>query len=118
MLGIHALNASLGLLLEIGIGNIADAIRTRTQFLVDNIHARGGIILSSTQPERRAGIVTFRIPDDDLEARYHHLMKKGVICAMRGGGIRFSPHFYIPENILQHAIDISFESINHNNING
>ncbi len=109
MLGIHALNASLSLILDIGIGNIAEAISRKVQFLIDKICDRDGVILSETLPEKRAGIVTFRMPGDNLEARYHHLQEQNVICALRGGGIRFSPHFYIRKSILQRAIDIAFD---------
>jgi selenocysteine lyase/cysteine desulfurase len=28
------------------------------------------------------------------EVLYKHLQDNGVVCALRGGGIRFSPHFY------------------------
>jgi len=33
-------------------------------------------------------------------------MNQGVICAPRGGGIRFSPHFYTPQQVLDRAIGI------------
>jgi len=29
-----------------------------------------------------------------MEVLYKHLQDNGVVCALRGGGIRFSPHFY------------------------
>jgi selenocysteine lyase/cysteine desulfurase len=58
-------------------------------------------------PERRAGIVTFSYADEDIQARYHDLQKNGVICALRGGGIRFSPHFYTSDSVLERALDIS-----------
>jgi hypothetical protein len=32
-------------------------------------------------------------------------MKSGVLCAYRGGGVRFSPHFYTPQQSLLSAID-------------
>ena len=107
MLGIHALHASLSLLLQVGIQNIFDSVSDKIQYLIDNTINSGGMIVSETEPERRAGIVTFRFDGEDIEARYRQLQKNGVICALRGGGIRFSPHFYTPEAVLQRALAVS-----------
>ncbi|VAW77968.1 Cysteine desulfurase [hydrothermal vent metagenome] len=107
MLGIQALHASLGLLLEIGIPSVFDQVSSKIQYLIDDIIDHGGTILSATAPERRAGIVTFRYGDEDIQARYYHLQKKGVICALRGGGIRFSPHFYTSKAVLDRALALS-----------
>jgi len=34
-------------------------------------------------------------------------MSRGVVCAPRGGGIRFSPHFYTDEAVLTQAVEIT-----------
>jgi len=65
-------------------------------------------LLSPAQPERMSGIVSLRRHDLDAAghaALYRYLMESGVICALRGGGIRFSPHFYTPMNQLEEALD-------------
>jgi len=111
MLGIHALHASMDLLLQVGIQSIFDSVSDKVQYLIDNITNNGGVILSSREPERRAGIITFRFDGEDIKARYRHLQENGVICALRGGGIRFSPHFYTPEAILQRALAFSCEPL-------
>ena len=111
MLGIHALNASMDLLLQVGIQSIFDSVSDKVQYLIDNIINYGGVILSRREPERRAGIVTFRFDGEDIKARYRHLQENGVICALRGGGIRFSPHFYTPEAVLQRALALSCEPL-------
>jgi len=111
MLGIHALHASMDLLLQVGIQSIFDSVSDKVQYLIDNITNNGEVILSSREPERRAGIITFRFDGEDIKARYRHLQENGVICALRGGGIRFSPHFYTPEAILQRALAFSCEPL-------
>ncbi len=111
MLGIHALHASLSLILQKGIDYIFQAVSVNIQYLIDNIDNNNGIILSATEPERRAGIVTFRLEGDDLEARYRHLQKHGVLCALRGGGIRFSPHFYTSRAVLDKALALAFQPL-------
>ena len=63
--------------------------------------------MSETNPDRRAGIVTFRHPDKNNEKLYSHLQSRGVICALRGGGVRFSPHFYTGQDILEAAVNFA-----------
>jgi len=104
MLGIHALDASLSLLLEVGMKQVQSAIRERVDRLVELIDKQGFELLSPRAPERRAGIVTFRVPDTDAKALHGALMHQGIVCAQRGGGIRFSPHFYTEESILERAV--------------
>lgn len=104
MLGIHALHASLGLLLETGIPQISDLVSAKVHYLIDILEYNKVDILSATDPARRAGIVTFRPDTPDIQARYRTLQKIGIVCALRGGGIRFSPHFYTSDAVLERAV--------------
>jgi len=110
MLGIHALDASLSLLLETGIDHIRAAVTERTQHHIELIDGHGFELLSPRDPKRRAGIVTFRVPGANHQALYQTLTDRGVICARRGGGIRFSPHFYTPHSVLERAMRITAEA--------
>jgi len=110
MLGIHALDASLSLLLEVGIDRIQAAVAKRTQRLIELIDSQGFELLSPRDPERRAGILTFRVPGADHQALYQALTDRGVVCARRGGGIRFSPHFYTPHSVLEQAVRMTVEA--------
>lgn len=110
MLGIHALNASLKLLLSLGIDHIQSALQSRIDYLLQGLNTLPGIeILSPTSPDLRAGIVTFRpaLPAKLTHLRDLHaaLMKEQVICAYRGGGIRFSPAFYTSDHTLDLALE-------------
>jgi selenocysteine lyase/cysteine desulfurase len=106
MLGIHALEASLGLLLDTGLETVHDNISRKISYLIDNLSSIDANILSETLPARRAGIVTFTRPGSDTQALYQHLQQHGVICALRGGGIRFSPHFYTPVAVMERALSL------------
>ncbi|MEA3277461.1 MAG: aminotransferase class V-fold PLP-dependent enzyme [Pseudomonadota bacterium] len=109
MLGIHALEASLSLLQDVGIGRVHQTIAQRAGRLIELIDEKGFELLSPRQLERRAGIVTFRVPGVDTGPLYRQLMEHSVVCAQRGGGIRFSPHFYTPSDHLERAISITAE---------
>ena len=107
MLGIHALEASLSLLEETGAETIATAIEARIERLVELVDQAGFELLSPRLPARRAGILTFRVPGVDQQRLYQRLMQQGLMCASRGGGLRFSPHFHTPEAQLARAIELT-----------
>lgn len=106
LLGTHGLHASLSLLLETGIDSVAAALLERTDYLYELYRQQGFEIASPLAPERRSGIASFRVPGQDQERLHRELMARGVICAYRGGGIRFSPHFYTPVEQLAEAVSI------------
>ena len=106
MLGIHALNASLSIIEEFGIEKISNALIDNINYLIKGIKTiSGATILSSTEPSQLAGIVTFKIEGITSETLYEKLMKEKVICACRGGGVRFSPHFYTEKRVMDNAIE-------------
>ena len=104
-LGIYALRASLKLLHDVGMIEIEERIAERIQQLDQSLRALECRILTPPKPGRRAGILTFAPPRQDAERVQRQLMERGVLCAARGGGIRFSPHFYTPANALQFALE-------------
>lgn len=107
MAGIHALAASLSLLMELGSGEIAARVLENSSYLVEKITALPGAqLLSPALEARRAGIVTFRLPGQDNEKLRQRLGHAGVVCAHRAGGIRFSPHFYNSPAQIDNALDI------------
>lgn len=104
LLGIHALHASLSLLLEVGLDQIEAAIDDRWQHLYSGLRSLGCEIL--TPSARHAGILTFRPAHGTTETLFMRLQEAGVLCAQRGGGIRFSPHFYLHIETLDQALDV------------
>lgn len=107
MLCTHVLSASLSLLLEVGIANVENQLAERTTYLYEALSGRKDIeLITSDKPERRSGIVTFRKQGQDSQQLYRRLMNAGVICAARGGGVRFSPHFYTTQRTLDKALEL------------
>lgn len=104
-LGIYALRASLDLLHEVGMMDVEERIADRIQQLDQSLRALGCRILTPSDPGRRAGILTFSPSGQESGKVYQQLMERGILCAARGGGIRFSPHFYTPGNALQFALE-------------
>ncbi len=112
MVGIHALSASLSLLLEEGMEHIEKELLKRSEYLFDRIQSvQGGELFTPTRPGRYAGIVTFRVKSLDPAFLYGKLSRHRIVCALRGGGIRFSPHFYTPYEHLDFAVDCATRDI-------
>ncbi len=108
MLGIHALSASLSLIQEFGMSNVEDCLLDNTQTLLNEIQARPELeLMTDATPGRFGGIVTFRHRSVSNEKLFSYLTESGVMCAQRGGGIRFSPHFYTPKEKIRRAVEIA-----------
>jgi len=108
MLGIHAFSASLSLLLETGMAAVEALVIERSDYLKERIAANAQLaLLSDRQNPLKSGIVTFKHRAVANEALYRHLQKNGVVCALRGGGIRFSPHFYNTLAEIDRALELA-----------
>ena len=107
MTGIVALHASTALLLAIGMDVIENQVLKNSVSLIRKLQALNNIeILSPRDDNRRAGIVLFRKTTVDTESLYRYLQKHHVLCALRGDGIRFSPHFYTTDDALDAAVSL------------
>ncbi len=104
-LGIHALHASLSLLQEHGIEAVSKQISANVAQIEAGIRELGCECLTPSEPQRRGGIITFRIPAKDNQGIFRSLQQSGILCAYRAGGIRFSPHFYTPPAAIERALD-------------
>jgi cysteine desulfurase/selenocysteine lyase len=106
MLAIHALNAAIGLILKTGVKTIEQQLLQRSEYMMKIINDHPRLtLLSPTEKGRYGGIVTFRAEGVDQQSLYQQLMKDNVICAQRGGGVRFSAHFYTPLAQLDQALE-------------
>jgi len=106
-MGIHALKQSLELLLSYGINQVYSEIIERCCHIESQLEEMGCRIISEQDKDKRSGIVTFSYQDVDSEDLYKHLMQQKILCAYRGGGIRFSPHFYTSRSSMDRAIALT-----------
>jgi cysteine desulfurase/selenocysteine lyase len=105
MLAAMALDASLSLLEEVGLEEVGRLVEERVQWLHEGLQAIPGVTLHSPgQGERRAGIVSFSVAGVDSLALHAKLMKQQVVCIPRGPGVRFSPHFYTDQRVIERAL--------------
>jgi len=107
MLGIHALNASTSLLLEIGLTNVSQLIESKINKLYKELKAISHIeIVTADDPKRRLGILSFKSSLFSSEDIFNHLTDNKVFCAMRSGCVRLSPHYYTPDEQLMAVINL------------
>jgi len=101
--GICGLGASIRLLLEVGIENIARHVLDLTDRLASGVTAKGYRLVSSRRAGEASGIVTFGSPvHDPQRIRRRLLADHRVVISVREGNLRASPHLYnTPEEIDQ-----------------
>jgi selenocysteine lyase/cysteine desulfurase len=111
MLGAHALSASLSLLLEVTLEEVARKILANTEQLLRRIAAEPRLTLATSRdPNRYAGIVSFSVADRSDASVFKFLRQQGVVCALRAGKLRFSPHFYTSSEQLERAVDLTLQA--------
>lgn len=106
MLTIHALSASLSLLLETSIDRVAAQIRDNSRHLLEELARHGYALATPLYESRHAGIVSFRHPRYESSQLFDYLRDNGVFCALRNGNIRFSPHFHTPRQQLDYCLEL------------
>lgn len=98
--GCFGLRASIEMILEVGVENIAPHVQRLGDLIADGARARGYEVMAERTPGTGAGIVSVRKPGTDARVTHAHLKARGIMTAPRQGWVRISPHFYIaPEDI-------------------
>jgi selenocysteine lyase/cysteine desulfurase len=104
VIGTLGLGAAISLFLECGPQWVEDCVLELTDHLCDRLRAGGCSILSPRNGHSRSGIVIFAKPGASPDELHVQLTAAGVRCAVRGGGIRFSPHCYNTEEDISTAL--------------
>lgn len=103
-LGLAGLDAALSLLEEVGAEAIAAQVLSLADHAADKLEAKGYQVTSPRAAHQRAGLVMFQHPTHSNEAVLQALTDAGVTAAVRGGKLRFSPHFYNTHEEIEQAV--------------
>jgi selenocysteine lyase/cysteine desulfurase len=91
--GIYAFNTSLKLFNDFGFKNVENQVLSNTKYFLEKLRGLElNPLLSDCDVDNLAGIITFK--PDNPEKVFEELTKRKIICSLREGLIRFSPHFY------------------------
>lgn len=105
--GVFGLNASLQLLLEVGVEKIHRHLGDLTKYITDRVSQAGLELVSPASPANRAGIVTFK--PKDAAGMFTRLKKENIHVSIRENCIRFSPHFYNTQDELEKALNVALQ---------
>jgi selenocysteine lyase/cysteine desulfurase len=106
LVGIWGLGAALEWLLEIGIDEIWERVRTLTDRLAEGVRAKGYRLVSSRAPAEASGVVAFVSDTHDHTRVVNHLRQEyRTVIAAREGRLRVSPHFYNTEEEIDQLIE-------------
>lgn len=97
MVGMIGFGASLDLLLELGVDDIARRLLEVTDSICERLASIGCRVHSRREEECRSGIVSIEVPDADPVAVRRHCLDRGVVLSCRAGRLRISPHAYTNE---------------------
>jgi selenocysteine lyase/cysteine desulfurase len=99
------MNASLEVLLDVGVDAMAQHVRSLTTRLIEGLDAISGVkLLTPRSPDHRAGIVACAA--DDVNRLAHKLEAANIISSVRGGVLRFSPHVYNTTNEIDRTLEV------------
>lgn len=106
MAGIHALDAAVGLLLEIGPGSVAEALLARSRRILAGLKDLPGIRIETPDAAGRHGGITSFVPSQrPAPELVKRLASRGIHAAARGPAVRLSPHFYTPLEQIDRALE-------------
>ena len=98
------MTTSLGLLLEIGVRDIAEVTRAAHEPVIKWADERG-VRISSPREERHRSAIVCVAPPKAVEA-YHAVKRAHVVCSLREGSIRLSPHCYNTVEEMERVVEI------------
>jgi selenocysteine lyase/cysteine desulfurase len=98
------MTTSLGLLAELTVPAIAAYTRALGEPLLAWAHRRGVRVVSPTDERHRSSIVCLA-PENAADA-HRRLKAAGVICALREGAIRLSPHCFNTVEEIEKVVEV------------
>lgn len=108
--GAIGLAASLGLINELGTGQIAGHLLGLTDTLIEGLDAKGVEVVTPRGKENRSGIVTFTLGSAEKNLKLmDHLLAQKILVSVRYtsnvGGVRVSCHFYNNRSDIDRLLD-------------
>ena len=101
--------ASMELLHEVSVARIATHVRSLVDAMTTRLREAGATVLTPAEAQRRAGILTVRVKNGQRVSE--QLSAAGVVCGLREGAIRLSPHLYTTREDIDRALDVLVRAV-------
>jgi len=113
MPGIWGALAALTTLHEFGIGNIEHHILALAELLIHGLqNVDGAELITPTPATEHAGIVTIQLSSPASQKNVvETFVRNKITASVRGGRIRFSPHFYNTPDEIARALEATQDSL-------
>ncbi|HSN54236.1 MAG TPA: aminotransferase class V-fold PLP-dependent enzyme [Candidatus Sulfomarinibacteraceae bacterium] len=108
--GIAGLAAALDLLTSVGFETVQARVEMLARLLTRTLLAHGWDVFSPGSGQPIAGIVSARPSGIAPTEAARRLRERKVVCSVRQGSVRFSPHFYTTKGELE-ALDRILEKV-------
>ena len=103
--GIYALNASLKFLNQYGLSNIENIIIDNSLYFAEQLqNTRFKPAVRAFDKNNIAGIISFK--DNESGKIFDTLSEQNIICSLRLGYVRMSPHFYNTKEEIDIVLDV------------
>ncbi len=110
MAGVHALGASIEMLMELGLSAtdspIAERVLQLNEMAASRLQEIGATIVGPQELQNRSGIVAFDLPGCDPNQVRRRCLEAGVALGVRGGRLRISPHAYVNEEDIEKLVGV------------
>jgi selenocysteine lyase/cysteine desulfurase len=104
--GITGLGASLQLLLDVGIPQIAGRVLELTDYLCQRAQEAGLEVFSSRRGEDRSNIVSLTVPGAEPRGLVRRCRDQGIVINQRAGRLRVSPHCYNTQAEIDQLLEV------------
>ncbi len=102
--GIYTFNTSLKIFNEFGFEEVYENVLSNTKYFINKLDEIGlSCLIKDCSESELAGIVS--IKPNNPEEIFNKLSVKKIICSLREGLIRFSPHFYNTFEDIDKVVD-------------
>lgn len=105
VIGVVGLSGALSLFEQAGYKEIENTILSNAGYFTERLSELGFTLPAAAYPEKhRSGIVSFKT--DKAKLIFNELKNKDIVCSLREGMIRFSPHFYNTREEIDRTIEV------------
>ncbi len=103
--GIYALGVSIDRILRLGKNAVEKRILSLTGRLAAGLMERGFRIKSPLGDGEKSGILCFDSEKEEAQPVFARLRDAGIVCSLREGAVRLSPHMYNTEEECEHVLE-------------